>query len=374
MSSGWSRTRSCRRGPSPGASVRPTMLPGLGVEGPGQDGGQVAARVAVRVLDLEPEPDGAVLADECGRRGRAGASTAGPCGRSSASASGAVAAGHELAQRHQVGLAGQALERSGDEGGRCPGGAAVAGLVAPTRAARAGLARTDGSRLLRRRLCAAASVRLRWRDFFPMRRTLGGREGAWSGRRWPPGRSRRGRAGRARWCGSGCSPPTSGQPGSRRSRAPPGEVGDAGLDALGCGQGAAVGDGDVDGGVDGGPRDAHGAVGERTGVAHRVADQLADHEAGVVTGLVAGAERAHPVHELPGGRRSRSRGGMAGRGPSGRSQRSPWWFPSCHPPGVRVPARSCYFCAQVSRCFPPRQPINSSLNFLRYVTSRPVCR
>src|SRR6188472_581277 len=35
------------------------------VESLGQYGGQVATRVAVGVLDLEPEPDAAVLAHEC---------------------------------------------------------------------------------------------------------------------------------------------------------------------------------------------------------------------------------------------------------------------------------------------------------------------
>ena len=41
----------------PGPSVRPTMLPGSASQGLVQHGGQVAARVAVRVLHLQPEPD-----------------------------------------------------------------------------------------------------------------------------------------------------------------------------------------------------------------------------------------------------------------------------------------------------------------------------
>ena len=149
----------------------------------------------------------------------------------------------------------------------------------PSRTGRAGAGR-------RLRLAAsaagAASVRLRWRDFFPMQRTLGG---VAVDRARPV---RPGRAGRARWCGSGWSRPTSARPGSprsrgrgRRGRRRPAST------HLGSGQGAAVGDGDVEPGVARRPGDLHGAVGERTGVTDGVADQLADHQAGVVAGLVA---------------------------------------------------------------------------------------
>ena len=90
------------------------MRAGLGVQRLCEHGGEVAAGVAVGVLDLEPEPDGAVLAHQ-GRRG---------AGQQRAEQDRAVAVrelqrsgggGDELAQRDEVGLAGQALEGAGDE-------------------------------------------------------------------------------------------------------------------------------------------------------------------------------------------------------------------------------------------------------------------
>ena len=89
------------------------MLPGLGLEGAAQHGGQVAARVAVRVLDLEAR------ARRCRPRAPAPGAAPGSSEQSrtvavaARSGSGAVAGGHELAQRDQVALAGQSLEGAG---------------------------------------------------------------------------------------------------------------------------------------------------------------------------------------------------------------------------------------------------------------------
>ena len=90
---------------------RPTTRVRLGV--------QRALRTAARsrlgspyaCCTCRPEPDGAVGADQRRGRRRAAASTAARCGRASRSVSGAVADGDELAQRDQVGLEGQPLER-----------------------------------------------------------------------------------------------------------------------------------------------------------------------------------------------------------------------------------------------------------------------
>ena len=91
-SSGSSSTRSCSRGPAPGASVRPTMLPGS-ASSAGQHGGR--GRGSGRRSCAGP----AARARSRRRRGpspappSAAASRAGPCGRPSARVSGAVAAG-----------------------------------------------------------------------------------------------------------------------------------------------------------------------------------------------------------------------------------------------------------------------------------------
>ena len=138
----------------------------LGVERVEEYGGKVAARVAVRVLDLEPQPDRAVLADQGGRGAR----------EQGAELDGAVAVGQlqwrrgrrdELAQRDEVGLTRKALERSGHEDRRGAVRTAVAGLVAPAGATGAGLAGTDGT-FDCRSAPSSCEVRLRCRDFFPM--------------------------------------------------------------------------------------------------------------------------------------------------------------------------------------------------------------
>ena len=236
----------------------------------------------------------------------AGSSEQSSTGRSlSFSGSGAVADGDELTHRDEVGLAGQPLEGTGDEGRGRAGRAAVAGLVAAPRAARAGLARADalpagvGS-------AVATSVRWRWRDFFPMARTLvAARQRDGSARRGSDQR----RAGRARWCGSGCSPPTSGRRASRRSPRPrPARSETPASTTLGGGQGAAVGDGDVDAAS----LDVHATcmVPSASGRAWRTALPTSSltHQPGVVAGLVADAEAVASTPRAAGGRRAHSPG------------------------------------------------------------------
>ena len=70
MSSGSGATRSCSRDALARGVGEPDDAARLGVERLDQDSGKVATGVAVPVLHLQPEPDGAVLADE--RRRRAG--------------------------------------------------------------------------------------------------------------------------------------------------------------------------------------------------------------------------------------------------------------------------------------------------------------
>ena len=250
------------------------------------------------VLDLEPEPDGAVLADQ-GRRGS---------GEERAQQDGAVALGqgqrrgrrgHELAHRDDVGLTRQARRRVGRRRWeahrrRCRGRPCSDD---PTRTGRAG-----ADRRLPPVRGTTASVRVRWRDFFPMPRTLGG-----GGALGSAGQARASRA---------CTvvrervlsthqraasvstierprPARSETPASTRSgvvRAPPS------VTAMSTPLVAGL------------PGDAHGAVGERAGVAHGVADQLADHEAGVVAGLVARRRGRASTRPAAGGPRSRSPG------------------------------------------------------------------
>ena len=146
------------------------MLPGLGVERLEQYGGQVAARVAVRVLDLEPEPDRAVLAHQCGCGAREQRAEQHACGRRRVSVQRRRGRRDELAQRDHVGLAREPLERTGDEDRRGAGGAAVAGLVAAAGAARdrAGEDRRRPCRRGRsaggRRCGCAAETSFPWRE------------------------------------------------------------------------------------------------------------------------------------------------------------------------------------------------------------------
>jgi hypothetical protein len=184
--------------------------------------------------------------------------------------------------------------------GGAPAGAAVAGLVAATRSAGARLPRAHGSG---RCLGGGGRCGCAGETSFPCRANT--RRRATGG--LPPVRP--GRATRARWCGSGCSPPTSGRPGSRRSRARAREVGDAGLDDLGGVVRAPPSVTAISTPVS---RLVHVTCmvpsARGAGVPHGVADQLADHEAGVVAGLVGRSEAAHPLHQLVFGRLRRSRG------------------------------------------------------------------
>ena len=144
-SSGSSVTRSCSRGPAPGGSVRPTMPGSPGRPAP------LAARPP-RSRDGSPKwcctcspsqiwPLSRTIAGAAIGSSEQSVTLRGRCRLFSVS--GAVAAGHQLAQRDHVALRRHALERAGDEDrGRAAGGA-VAGLVALARAARAGLARAD---------------------------------------------------------------------------------------------------------------------------------------------------------------------------------------------------------------------------------------
>ena len=107
-----------------------------------QHGAEVAGRVAEVVLHLQAEPDLAAVADHRGRGHRqqraqlhraVGALERQRRGRGR----------HQLAQRDDVALRRQALERPGHEDRRRAPGRAVAGLVALAGAARARLARAD---------------------------------------------------------------------------------------------------------------------------------------------------------------------------------------------------------------------------------------
>ena len=141
-------TRSWSRGPAPGGSVRPSDARLVGVDRELQHRPEVAGRVAEVVLDLQPEPQLAAVADH--RRGRhrqqraeghrlVGALDAQRCGR----------ARHQLAHRDDVALRGQPLERPSDVHAARPALGTVARLVALARAARARLPRTDLTRCRR---------------------------------------------------------------------------------------------------------------------------------------------------------------------------------------------------------------------------------
>jgi hypothetical protein len=132
-------------GAVPGRLRQPHHRARLGVECELQRSGEVSARVAERVLHLQPEPHGAVLADErrSGHRQQRAQHDLAVAPHGVGQGHRRRGGRHELAQRDDVTLTRQPLERTRDVRRRGAGRAAVAGLVPPTGAARARLAGAD---------------------------------------------------------------------------------------------------------------------------------------------------------------------------------------------------------------------------------------
>ena len=124
-----------------GRSAR--RCPGSAVERLEQHGAQVAAGVAEVVLDLEPQPDLAAVADHRRRRHRQQRAELDARGRSPSASAARWRPAPARAARSTSHSDGSPSNGRRDEGGGRAAGGAVAGLVAPARAAGARLTRPD---------------------------------------------------------------------------------------------------------------------------------------------------------------------------------------------------------------------------------------